>query len=161
MSRLALPILGALACGGLGCHHDVAEQSLHVDWQPLFSDPHQHAADLHETGIFEEFEGQLHFTEVAPARALDVSWGLSSPDRSFRVFRIHAPRPGLLVQQGPTGPLRELQVSSFLPERPFEALVWMDAAILVFDQWRAPRQGIHYTIDVASEQLLQASSFSP
>lgn len=161
MSRLAIQLLGALACAVLGCHHEVGEPFLRVDWVPLYSDPHRHPADLHPTGAFEELDGQLQLLEVVPPRGLDVSRGLSSPDRSLRVFKVGDPRHRLLIHHRASGQLRELLVPSFSPDRPFEALVWMDVTILVFDQRRTPRESIHYVVDIAAERLLQATPFRP
>jgi hypothetical protein len=161
MSRPAILLWGALICTAPGCHSDAGELFLRVDWQPLYSDPHRHPVDLHQTGAFEELDGRLQLLEVAPPQGLDVSRGLRSPDRSFRVFKVSDPHHRLLVQRHASEQLRELDAPSFLPERPYEALVWMDVAILVFDQRRTPHDSIHYVVDVAAEQLLQAAPFSP
>jgi hypothetical protein len=135
------------------------DRSLVVEWQPLFPDPHRHATDVNSGWRYEGLGEPIRFIEATPAPELDTAFGLSNPERSLRVLTPCDPRCRLLVGSGASAQLRELQVASFSPGRPFRGLVWLDRTILVFDQAVAPRQGIHYAVDVASEQLLQASPY--
>lgn len=161
MSRLAVQLLLAMwACGAAGCLRGAVETSLEVEWLPLFPDPHRHTTDINQPWRYQGPGAPLRFLEVVVAPELEDSAGVSNPERTLRVFTPCEPRCRLVVRGGTSAPPRELRVSSFAPGRPFERLVWLDRTILVFDQAVGPDQGIHYAVDVAAEQLLQASPFT-
>ncbi len=160
MSCSAVRIFGVLACGVVGCLRADVDTSFQLEWQPLFPDPHRHESDINQAWVGEGPGAGLQLVEAVPPRGLDASPGLSSPERSFRVFTPCDPRCRLLVRGGASPRLREIQAASFLPGRPFNRLVWLDRTILVFDQAVGPRQGIHYAVDVSAEQLLQAAPFA-
>ena len=158
ISRFSIHVFGVLTWGLLGCHPSQDAQLL-VEWQPLFPDPHRHATDINERGLFTESDNPILFAEVKLPPPLEDSGGLSNPERSFRVLTACTPRCRLLVLRGPAGELREIQVPFFVPDQPFRRLLWLDRTILIFDQALTPHQGVHYAVDVAAEQLLQASPF--
>jgi hypothetical protein len=157
-TRFAIHVSGVLACGLLGCHQG-EEGPLLVEWQPLFPDPHRHATDINERGLFTAFDNTIQFVKAQLPPQLEASAGLSNPERSLRVFTACAPQCRLLLTRGAAAELLEIQLPSFLPDQPFRSLVWLDRTILIFDQTVAPGLGVHYAVDVAAEQLLQASPF--
>jgi hypothetical protein len=160
MSRAAVQVLAVLACGAVGCIRDGVDPGLQVEWQPLLPDPHRHETDINLSWRYEGLGVPIRFVEAVLAPELEDSAGLSNPERTIRVFTPCEPRCRFLVWSGGATPMRELHVASFVPGRSFQRLVWLDRNILVFDQIVGPRQGIHYTVDVAAEQLLQASPFA-
>ena len=159
MSRSVLQLLAVLACGAAGCIRDRVDASFQVEWQPLFPDPHRHATDINLSWRYEGLGPPIRFVEAVLAPELEDAAGLSNPERTLRVFIPCEPQCRFLVRSGEPPRVRELQVASFVPGRPFRGLVWLDRTIVVFDQAVGPRQGIHYTVDVSAEQLLQASPF--
>ncbi len=160
MFRSAVQLIAVLACGAAGCIQREVDPGFQVEWHPLFPDPHRHATDVNLPWRYEGPGAPIRFVEAALAPELEHSAGLSNPERTVRVFTPCEPRCRFLVRSGAPARVRELQVASFAPGRPFQGLVWLDTSILVFDQALGPRQGIHYTVDVSSEQLLQASAFT-
>jgi len=122
-------------------------------------DPHHHVVDVNNNSLGpQNLEGfKIEGASINLGTQMDEI--VINPAQTLRSFSTCNRTCHVYFEDTATGKVYEIQMPSFLPGRPFSALVWVTDEVLVFDQWTQPHHGVHYAVNVREKKLILASPF--